>query len=220
LNEVESLVGEDGAKAVGEMMKNAAEPTTGTIAAIFGVGMLLIGASGVFGQLQETMDKIWDVTPKQRGTLWAIFRARFLSFSMVLGTGFLLLVSLILSSIIGALGDRVVTSRPELKAFASIGNEAVSLVTTITLFAMIFKFLPDKKVAWRDVWVGALITVVLFAVGKFLIGLYLGSSAIGSSYGAAGSLVVLLAWVYYSAQVLILGAEIAHTQAERRQALQ
>jgi membrane protein len=220
LIEVETLVGKDGSEAIGEILKNAAEPKTGAVAAVFGVGMLLIGASGVFGQLQETMDKIWDAKPKHRGTIWAILRARFLSFSMVLGTGFLLLVSLLLSSTIGAISERIITVNPELRVLAHLGNEFVSFVTTMTLFAMIFKFLPDKMVAWRDVWIGALITAILFAVGKFLIGLYLGNSALGSSYGAAGSLVVLLVWVYYSAQVLIFGAEIAHTQAERRQARQ
>ena len=216
LGQVQAMVGKDGAKAISSMLENADKPQTGTLAALLGIVTLIFGASGVFGQLQDTMNTIWDVKPKASGGIWTMIRSRFLSFAMVLGTGFLLLVSLVLSTAISAIGQYFVTSRPEMEAIIHIANELVTFLVMTLLFAMIFKLLPDTNVAWRDVWVGALITAVLFTVGKLLIGLYLGKSAIGSAYGAAGSLVVLVVWIYYSAQVLFLGAELAHTLAERR----
>jgi len=216
LGQVQAMVGKDGAKAISSMLENADKPQTGTLAALLGIVTLIFGASGVFGQLQDTMNTIWDVKPKASGGIWTMIRSRFLSFAMVLGTGFLLLVSLVLSTAISAIGQYFVTSRPEMEATIHIANELVTFLVMTLLFAMIFKLLPDTNVAWRDVWVGALITAVLFTIGKLLIGLYLGKSAIGSAYGAAGSLVVLVVWIYYSAQVLFLGAELAHTLAERR----
>lgn len=218
MGQVESMVGKDGAQAIGGMVQSSDEPKTGTLAATLGIITLLFGASGVFGQLQETMNSIWDVKPKASSSIWAFIHHRFLSFAMVLGTGFLLLVSLVLSTAIGAVGEFFIASRPGLEAVIHLGNELVSFLVMTALFAMMFKLLPDTQVAWRDVWVGALITAALFTVGKLVIGLYLGKSAIGSAYGAAGSLVVLIVWVYYSAQVLFLGAELAHTQAEWRSA--
>lgn len=128
----------------------------------------------------------------------------------------MLLVSLVLSTVISSIGQYFVASRPQLEAVAHLGNEVAAFLVMTLLFAMMFKLLPDTHVAWRDVWIGALITAALFTVGKLLIGLYLGKGAVGSAYGAAGSLVVLVVWVYYSAQILFLGAELAHTQAERR----
>ena len=220
LGQVQSMVGKEGAEAIGSMLENADRPQSGTIAAVLGMATLLFGASGVFGQLQETLNSIWDVKPRSSGGFWGMIRTRFLSFAMVLGTGFLLLISLILSATIGAIGQYFATLRPEMEALVHLGNEAVTFLVMTMLFAMMFKLLPDTVVAWSDVWLGALITAVLFTVGKLLIGLYLGKSAIGSTYGAAGSLVVLLVWIYYSAQVLFLGAELAHTQAERRRASQ
>lgn len=216
LSQVQSMVGKEGAEAIGGMLQNSDKPKAGTFAALLGIATLLFGASGVFGQLQETMNSIWDVEPKSSGGIWDMIRRRFLSFAMVLGTGFLLLVSLILSTAIGAVGKYFGGSQPEREALVHTGNEIATFLVITLLFAMMFKFLPDAKVAWRDVWMGALITAALFTVGKLLIGLYLGKSAIGSAYGAAGSLVVLVVWIYYSAQVLFLGAELAHTQAERR----
>jgi membrane protein len=188
LGQVQQMVGKEGAEAIGSMLENADQPQTGSFAAILGIATLLFGASGVFGQLQESMNTIWDVKPKAGDGIWGLIRSRSLSFAMVLGTGFLLLVSLILSAAIGAVGQFIATSRPEMEALILLSNEIVTFLVMTMLFAMMFKLLPDTVVAWRDIWMGALITAALFTVGKLLIGLYLGKSAIGSAYGAAGSL--------------------------------
>ncbi len=216
LAHIESMVGKEGAEAIGTMIDNSDRPATGTLAAIIGLVTLLFGASGVFGQLQDSMNLIWDAKPKPGGGVWAFLRGRFLSFAMVLGTGFLLVVSLLLSAAISGVGAYFTGLFPGMETLIHFAHEPISFGLLTALFAMMFKFLPDTKVAWRDVWFGALITAILFTAGKFLIGLYLGKSAVGSAYGAAGSLVVLVVWIYYSAQVLFLGAELAHTQAERR----
>lgn len=215
--QVETLVGKEGAEAIGSMVTaNKQKPAAGSIAAILGIITLLFGASGAFGQLQETMNTIWDAKPKPSSGIWNMIRSRFLSFTMVLGTGFLLLVSMLLSTAIAAIGTYLGSGFPGSEALVHTANAIATFIAVTLLFAMIFKLLPDKQIAWRDVWVGALLTAVLFTIGKMLIGLYLGKSAVGSSYGAAGSLVVLLVWIYYSAQVLFFGAELAHAYAERR----
>jgi membrane protein len=217
--QIESMVGAEGSKAIGGMLESAEkQETTGGLAAVLGIATLLFGASGVFGQLQEAMNTIWDVPAKKGGGIWGMIRSRFLSFTMVLGTGFLLLVSLLLSALIANVGQQVGRWWPGLEAISHLANEVATFLVITLLFAMMFKLLPDAKVAWRDVWVGALLTAVLFTVGKLLIGLYLGKSAVGSSYGAAGSLVVLLVWIYYSSQILFFGAELTHAIAERREA--
>jgi membrane protein len=215
LGQMQSVVGAEGAKAIQAMLQSANEPKTGTIAAVLGIITLLFGASGVFGQLQEAMDAIWDV-PKKEQSWWKMFQRKFLSFGMVLGTGFMLLVSLVLSSLIAGVSQQMGQWFPGLEALTHLGNELATFLVVTLLFAMMFKFLPDTQVAWSDVWVGALLTAALFTVGKLLIGLYLGKSAVGSAYGAAGSLVVLLVWIYYSAQILFFGAEITHAYAERK----
>jgi membrane protein len=216
LSQMESMVGTEGAKAVQGMLENAKQPGTGTLASILGVATLLFGASGVFGQLQEAMNTIWDVPPKTGGGIWGVIRTRFLSFAMVLGTGFLLLVSLVLSTMIAGIGHQLGQTWPAFEPLSHAANAVATFVVVTLLFAMMFKLLPDTKVAWRDVWVGALVTAVLFTIGKLAIGLYLGKSAVGSAYGAAGSLVVLLVWIYYSAQILFFGAELTHAYAEHR----
>lgn len=215
LGQMESMVGAEGAKAMEGMLQHAQEPKTGAVAAVLGIITLLFGASGVFGQLQEAMNTIWEVPPKTRGGVWGLIRSRFLSFAMVLGTGFLLLTSLLLSTIIAAIGQQVGSRWPAIEGLTHLGDEVVTLIVMALLFGMIFKLLPDTHVAWRDVWHGALLTAVLFTIGKFAIGLYLGKSAVGSAYGAAGSLVVLLVWIYYSAQILFFGAELTHAIARR-----
>ena len=221
MTQIESMVGAEGAKAIGGMLESAEhQETTGGLAAVLGIATLLFGASGVFGQLQEAMNTIWDVPAKKGGGIWGMIRSRFLSFAMVLGTGFLLLVSLLLSALIANVGQQVGRWWPGLEAISHLANEVATFLVITLLFAMMFKLLPDAKVAWRDVWVGALLTAVLFTVGKLLIGLYLGKSAVGSAYGAAGSLVVLLVWIYYSSQILFFGAELTHAIAERREAKQ
>jgi membrane protein len=216
LRQVETMVGQDGAEAIAAMIDHGDRPAAGTFAAIVGIATLLFGATGVFVQLQDSMNMIWDAKPKQTSSWWSFLHARFLSLTMVMGAAFLILVSLLFSAAISGIGKYFVNRWPGMEILIHGAHEAISFVIISVLFAMMFKLLPDTHVAWRDVWFGAFVTSILFTIGKLLIGLYLGKSAVGSAYGAAGSLVVLVVWVYYSAQVLFLGAELAHTQAERR----
>jgi membrane protein len=174
---------------------------------------LLLGASGVFGQLQDALNTVWGVEPKEGRWVWGFIKDRFLSFVAVLGTGFLLLVSLILSSALAALGKWFSGLLPIPEAVLQVLNFLVSFVVITGLFALIFKLLPDAKVAWRDVWIGAALTAALFTIGKFTLGVYLGKSNVASGYGAAGSLVLVLLWVYYSAQILLYGAEFTQAYA-------
>jgi len=209
-------VGAEGAKAIEGMLQHAQQPKTGFTAAVLGIVTLLFGASGVFGQLQDAMNSIWDVPAKSQAGIWHLIRSRFLSFAMVLGTGFLLLTSLLLSALIAGVGQQVGHWWPALEPISHVANEVATFVVMTLLFAMMFKLLPDAPVAWRDVWLGAFLTAVLFTIGKLIIGLYLGKAAVGNAYGAAGSLVVLLVWIYYSAQILFFGAEMTHVLAARR----
>lgn len=209
--QLSSVLGETAAKAVNDMVANAAKPKTGMIATIFGVVTLLLGASGVFGQLKDALNTIWDVEPKKSGGIFGMIRARFLSMAMVLGVGFLLLVSLVIDAGITAASNRFI---PESMAtVAQIVQLILSLGIVTVLFAGMFRYLPDIRIAWHDVWFGAALTSALFVLGKFGLGLYLSKSAVGSSYGAAGSLVVLLLWIYYSAQILLFGAEFTQVYA-------
>jgi membrane protein len=215
-DELRVLLGEEGGKAVEEMVQSAsAQPTAGVVATIVSVIILLFGASGVFGQLQSSLNAIWGVKPKPgRGVLWMI-KDRLLSFGFTLVVGFLLLVSLLLTAGIALLANWVGGLMPGSEIIAQILNLVFSLVMITLLFAMIFKFLPDAKIAWHDVWIGAFLTAVLFTIGKFALGIYLGKSGVASSYGAAGSLIVLLLWVYYSSQILFFGAEFTQVYANR-----
>jgi membrane protein len=178
-----------------------------------GVVTLFIGASGVFGELQSSLNTIWGVKPKPGRAIWGGVKARFLSFTMVLGVAFLLLVSLVVSSVLSAIGERFSSALPGGEALWQVVNFVFSLVSITVLFALIFKYIPDAEIKWRDVWLGAIVTAGLFTIGKVLLGLYLGKAAVGSSYGAAGSLIALVVWVYYAAQILFLGAEFTCVQA-------
>ncbi len=213
--QIRQMVGQEGAEAIQMMLKNARKPGAGIVASIVGFATLLLGASGVFGQLQDAMNTIWEVQPKADRGILGMLRDRFFSFSMVLGTGFLLLTSLILSSAVAAAFHLLSGVSPALKPLLAVGDLAASAVVVILLFALIYKLLPDARIAWRDVWVGAGLTTALFLVGKAAIGAYLGRSGYGSSYGAAGSLVVLLVWIYYSSQILFFGAEFTKVYADR-----
>lgn len=215
VGQIQGLVGQQGAEAVQAMILNASKPGSGLIASIVGVVALLFGASGLFGQLQDALNTIWEVTPKPDRGLKGIIQDRFFSFTMVLGTGFLLLVSLVLSAALAAFGNYFGHLMPGMAELWQFVNFAVSFGVITLLFALIYRVLPDAKVAWGDVWIGAAVTALLFTIGRLLIGLYLGSSAIGSAYGAAGSLVVVLVWVYYSAQILLFGAEFTQVYATR-----
>ena len=218
MEQVHGLVGEAGARGVEQMLRGVQDPDSNRLAGLVGVVALLFGASGVFGQLKLALNTIWETTAPAGGMVLAWIRDRFLSFAMVLVIGFLLLVSLLISSALSALGTYMTGLIPGSEGMWEGINFIVSSGVITVLFAFIFKFIPDTPIEWRDVWIGALFSALLFTLGKSLIGLYLGSSAVGSAYGAAGSLVVVLVWVYYSALLLLLGAEFTHVQAQRRQA--
>jgi membrane protein len=214
LGEVEGLIGHQGAEAVrGLFIEHAQRPASGALASIISVLTLLVGAAGVFGELRSTLNTMWDVKLSNGSGLWAAIRERFFSFGMVLAIGFLLVISLAISIAVAALGKFFTDLLPLPEAALSCINIALSLLGTTVLFALIFKYVPETKIAWKDVWLGAAATAVLFTIGKFLIGLYLGKAAVGSSYGAAGSLIAVLVWIYYSANVFLFGAEFTHVLA-------
>jgi membrane protein len=207
------LVGETAAQAIQEMLQNASKPSTGILAAVLGVVTLLAGASGVFAELQAALNTIWKAPAKPDKGLLGILKDRFLSLMMVLGTGFLLLVSLVLSAALAAIGSFLQGLLPVPESVLHVLNFALSFGAITLLFAMMYKILPDVPVAWNDVWTGAAVTAFLFTLGKFLIGMYIGKANFASTYGAAGSLVVILVWVYYSTQILLLGAEFTYVYA-------
>ena len=208
------LVGHEAASAIEEMIAAARKPASGIVATVVGIAALVFGATGVFAQLQESLDAIWEVKPKPGRGIKGVIKARFLSFTMVLGIGFLLLVSLAVTAALSFVGDWMSGWLPVPEIAMQAINLLLGLVVTTALFAAIYKVLPDVTIAWRDVWVGAAVTAVLFSLGRLAIGLYLGKSGVASSYGAAGSLAVVLLWVYYSAQILFFGAEFTRVWAE------
>src|SRR5207248_6387458 len=216
VTEIQDLVGPQGAQAIQTLLVNAQQPTTGVLATLVSVVVLLLGATGVFSELQDALNIVWEVQAQRASGVWAAIKDRFFSFVMVLTIGFLLLVSLVASAALTALSHFASGLLPGSGRWLHVADFGVSFAVITLLFAMLYKVLPDARVAWRDVWVGAAVTALLFTVGKFLIGLYLGSSSIGSAYGAAGSLAVFLVWVYYSAQILFLGAEFTQVYAQRR----
>lgn len=209
------FLGRDGAAAVETMIENARKPAESSIAAAIGLVMLVFGASGVFAQLKDSLNTIWEVKPRANRGLWGTFRDRFLSVAAVLGAGFLLLTSLVITTAISAMSSYLGGLLPGSDAVWHVVNLAVSFAIITVLFALMFKFLPDVRIRWHDVWIGATLTAALFLVGKYAIGLYLGHSSVGSAYGAAGSLVVVLVWMYYSAQILFFGAEFTQVYANR-----
>ncbi|HEY3129613.1 MAG TPA: YihY/virulence factor BrkB family protein [Acidobacteriota bacterium] len=213
VEQVRGLIGKEGAQAVQSMIEDAHRPGSGLISAIVGMAALLIGATTFFVELKYGLDQIWGVPPEKTSGYWYFLRTRLLSFGLILAIGFLLVVSLVISAIVSALGDYW--------GFTAAGallqglNFILSFALIMALFASTYKVLPGVHIAWKDVWVGATITALLFTIGKTLIGLYLGNSAIASSYGAAGSLILVLVWVYYSAQIFLLGAEFTKFYAYR-----
>jgi membrane protein len=216
LAQMRGLIGEEGAAAVEGLLTSVREPKKSVLATILGIGTLLIGATAVFAELQSALDRVWEVPEKKKPSgIWGMVRTRLLSFGLVLGLGFVLLVSLVASAALAALGKWYAGWFEGWDLVLEVLNFAISFGIFTLFFAMIYKFMPSVKIPWRDVWMGAVVTAVLFTVGKALIGLYLGSSSLASGYGAAGSLVVLLAWVYYSAQVFLLGAEYTWVYAHR-----
>jgi len=213
---IQGMIGQDSAQAVQQMIQNASnKPKTGIISTVVGIVALLFGAGGVVGQLQTSLNTIWGVTPKPGQGIWGFIRQRFVSFAMVLGIGFLLLVSLAVTAFVTGLTQMIGAWFGGAAILAHILDLVVSLVLVTVLFAMIYKFLPDVRIQWRDVWIGAALTAVLFTIGKYLIGLYLGTSGVSSTYGAAGSLITVLLWVYYSSLIFFLGAEFTQVYAMR-----
>ena len=215
IDQVQELVGFSGAQAVQAAIESARDAGGGLAATTFGAVTLLFALWGVFGELQDALNTIWGVTTKPgRGVIGAI-KMRFWSATMVVGIGFLLLVSLAASAWLAALGKFFARGLPLPAGVMETGNALLSFAVITCMFAMIYKLLPDVKVAWRDVWIGAAVTALLFTLGKSLIGLYLGRSAVASVYGAAGSLIVILLWVYYSAQIVFFGAEFTKVYSRR-----
>jgi membrane protein len=215
VGQIQGLVGHQGAQAVQAMLESAARPSASIPATIIGLVTLFLGATGAFLELQTALNAIWRVKPRPGASVRDFVVQRLISFGLVVGVGFLLLVSLLVSAGLAGLSRYLGQLLPTLTALWEAANVLVSLFVITLLFAMVYKILPDVRLRWRDVWVGALVTAGFFSVGKQLIGLYLGTSSVGSSYGAAGSVVVLLIWVYYSAQVVLLGAEFTRFYVER-----
>ncbi len=202
-------------QVVQSIAQKASQPGNSTIATIIGIALALFGASGVFGQLQDALNTIWGVKAKPGTGIWGFLRARFLSFAMVGGICFLMLVSLAIEALLKGFSHYVQSVLPGGIVVALTVYLIFDFAVVVLLFAMIFKFLPDVQIQWRDVWIGAIITAILFGIGKWLLGFYLGSGAAGSAYGAASSLITLLLWVYYSSQILLFGAEFTQVYAAR-----
>ena len=214
LLQLSGLMGEQGAAAVQSMLQAVNKPREGIVATLIGIALLVVGATTVFGELQDALDRIWRAPARAKSSgIFNLLRVRLLSFSMVMGIGFLLMVSLVASAALAALGKWWSPMFGAWETLAQWVNFVFSFGMVTVIFAMIYKIMPRTKVQWRDVWVGAAVTALLFTVGKHLIGLYIGKSSVASGYGAAGSLVVVLVWVYYSAQIFLLGAEFTWVYA-------
>ncbi len=216
VGEIEGTVGRPVAEALQGMIKEAQRPWSCTLATVLGLAVLLFGASGVFIELQDSMNTIWGVAPKPGRGAMGLVRDRFLSFTLILGTCFLLLVSLVVTATLAAV-SRIwaPSSMPGGAWLWQALNAAVAFAVITLLFALIFKVLPDAKVRWKDTWIGAASTALLFTLGKYLLGLYLVHGGVTSGYGAAGSLVVVLLWVFYSSQILLFGATFTRAYADR-----
>lgn len=214
IDQARQMIGDRGADTVKSLLVNAQKPSSGVMASIIAFVMLLFGASGVFAELRDALNIIWDAEPPNESGLSGMIKQRLFSFGMVLSVGFLLLVSLIISAGLAALGKFFGHLLP-LPAFVfEFINFAVSFIVITLLFALLYKFVPARRISWRDVRVGAVGTAILFTVGKFLLGFYLGKASVGSAYGAAGSLVAVIVWVYYSAQIFFFGAEFTRVYAD------
>ncbi|WP_292446446.1 YihY/virulence factor BrkB family protein [Methylibium sp.] len=214
--QLEGLMGATGAKAVEGLLQSVNQPTTGTLATVIGSGVLVIGATTVFGELQTSLDRIWRAPARAESSgLWNLLRTRLLSFGMILCIGFLLMVSLVASAGLAALGKWWTPLFAGWEITLNVVNFLISFSLITGVFALIYKLMPRVRVEWRDVWVGAAVTAMLFTIGKLLIGLYIGKSGVASAFGAAASIVVVMVWVYYSAQIFLMGAEFtwvyAHT---------
>ncbi len=216
VEQFQGLLGAHGAQALDTIIRRAGSLRSGLFAAVAGIATLVIGATAVFVELQDALNTIWGVTPRPKSELTYLIRVRALALLVVIGTGFLLLISLVLSTVLASFGaylSGLWHGPPALLQLLQLGNIVVSTGIITLLFAMIFRVLPDARIAWKDVWLGAAVTAVLFTLGKFLIGLYLGRTRIESIFGGAGSLAILLVWVYYSSQIFFFGAEFTQVYA-------
>jgi len=214
--QISGLMGPEAAKAVQEMLAGMSRPGTGVVGATVGIVVLLIGATTVFAELQDALDRIWRAPVRNKpGGLWGLVRARLLSFGMILAVAFLLVVSLLASAAISALGKWWGGWFEGWEAVAQAINLVVGFALTTAVFALIYKLMPRVKVGWGDVWVGAAVTALLFSIGRLLIGLYIGKTGVANGFGAAGSVAVVLVWVYYSAQIFLVGAEFTWVYAQR-----
>ena len=220
--QLEGLMGPQGAAAVQTLLQHADKPGGGgVIATVVGVVVLFLGAMTVFGELQNALDRIWRAPARKESRgWWNLLRTRLASFGMILAIAFLLMVSLVLSALVSVLGKLWGAAFAGWEMIAHLIDIGLSFALMTVLFALIYKIIPRVRIGWRDVWLGAAVTALLFALGKFLIGLYLGKSSVASAFGAAGSLVVMMVWVYYSAQIFLLGAEFtwvyAHEHGSRK----
>lgn len=213
--QLSGLMGADAAKTIESLLASVNKPAQGIISTLIGVAVLLIGATTVFGELQNALDRIWRAPARATsGGLWNLVHTRMLSFGMVLGIAFLLMVSLVLGAVVSALGKWWGDAFIGWEITAQLINVVLGFALTTGVFAMIYKLMPRVQVRWYDVWIGAAVTALLFTVGRFLIGLYIGKSGVASSFGAAGSLIVIFVWVYYSAQVFLMGAEFTWLYAK------
>jgi len=211
--QLQGLMGDDAAKAIEGLLASVSQPSKGILSTIVGLVVLLVGATTVFGELQDDLDRIWRAPARKKTGLWGLLRARVLSFGLILGVGFLLIASLVVSAALSALGKWWAPVFGGWEVLAQVANFAVSFGLITAIFAMIYKIMPRVHIEWRDVWVGSAVTALMFTIGKFAIGLYIGRSGVASGFGAAASLVVLLIWVYYSAQIFLLGAEFTWAYA-------
>jgi membrane protein len=216
IDEVGDLMGGAGASTVEMVIEHGKEPRAGGVASLIGIIILLLGASSVFGELQSGLNKIWDVKAPDDTGLLSLIESRLISFALVLGFGFLLLVSLLFSAALAAFGKLISAHLSLPTALLAATNAAVSFAGIFVLITLILRYVPDVRLRWRDIWQGALATAILFSIGKSLMGLYLGKTAVGSAYGAAGSLIVVILWVYYSAMIFYFGAEFTRVRAIAR----
>ncbi|APH58242.1 Ribonuclease BN [Granulibacter bethesdensis] len=217
VSQLGGLMGKQAAEALQAMIASAGRHGAGPIATVIGIGTLLITASGVFGEIQATLNVIWRAEPP-RSTVGQLVRVRLLSLGLVMTMGFLLMVSLVASAVLAAIGDWLDSFIPETRLLLQLANAAMSFFIIALIFGATYKILPDRVIAWRDVGMGAVTTALLFSVGKMLIGMYIGSSNAATSYGAAGALVIMLLWVYYSAQIFLFGAELTRAYSDDRHA--
>ena len=215
VRQIEGLGGSAGAEVIQTALQNAQKPDTRNFASIISIAVLLFGASNVFAQIQDALNTIWEVEPKPGRSILQTLRNRFLSFAMVGGVGFLLMVSLILNAVLAGMVNYFGSLIPGFDFLWQFANFAISFGVITILFALIYKVMPDVKIAWNDVWIGSAMTSLLFVIGKSILGLYLGNGSFGSAYGAAGSLIVLLALINYAAQIIFFGAEFTQVYASK-----